>query len=68
MEYLSTSNGSYLYRNSIIKVEFESISYKILDIEFLTDEKIETKLSRAAEMIYLLNNLNGKSVFKFKDN
>jgi hypothetical protein len=68
IEKLEFKNNNYIYSNNELKVSFSGDDFKIIDIK-MNDNKIKNiKLDKAAEMIYLLSNLNNKSIFANHDN
>jgi len=63
LESMIIKDSKMIYESEKLKVEFESFNYEISSIDIKEKNVVNFTLDKAAEMIYLLSNLNDFSVF-----
>ncbi len=63
IETLETKDDEFIYESIKVKVIFDRTSFELKEIKEIESTNKEITLNRAAEMIYLLKNLNNFSIF-----
>ncbi|NNJ53723.1 MAG: putative selenate reductase subunit YgfK [Ignavibacteriaceae bacterium] len=58
VEFLSLNKNLLIYENDIVIVNFDKNNFDLIDLKFKSEYLNEIVLKKAAEMYYLLNNLN----------
>ncbi len=67
IQIISCSGDSYNYKSNGIEATFDEINFEIVDIKVSDKNISKFNLDKAAEMMYLLSNLNEFSIFSHKN-